>query len=199
MKLPLLLLALCAAVLVAAPARAQDTVTICHSTGSAENPYTELNLDNAGVLDHVNHEDDLVPAPAGGCPTTTVVDPEETPTATATPQYQVPTPTATAAPVPTATPDRKRDRDRDDDDAGGGVKGDGGEGGGAPSLSDSPPAAAQEQQAQGLDSGQLPMTGGEMWLVAAVGIGFLLSGFGVRLLFSISPAAAGRPPGPSDR
>ena len=50
-------------------------VTICHATSSATNPYVEISVStngaNGGKLsDHTSHEDDFIPAPAGGCPST---------------------------------------------------------------------------------------------------------------------------------
>jgi hypothetical protein len=176
---PLLLIALLIAAVPIAPARAQETVAICHATGNPQNPYQPLTLDNAGVLEHINHEDDLVPAPAEGCPAAAVVDPVDTPTATATPQYALPTPTATAA--PTATPRPHRDDEDDqagDDDGSGNVKGAGGSGG-SPTLTSAPPGG---RPAAAAGQNGLPMTGAEIWLIAAAGLGFLLCGSGIRLL-----------------
>lgn len=45
------------------------TLTICHATGDAAIPYEEITLDFDELVTHVDHEGDLVPAPAGGCPT----------------------------------------------------------------------------------------------------------------------------------
>lgn len=45
-------------------------VTLCHATGSATNPYVLITVSvNATTGNgHGRHEDDLIPAPAGGCP-----------------------------------------------------------------------------------------------------------------------------------
>lgn len=46
-------------------------ITICHRTGSAENPYVEITLSvNGATHGHAKHAGDLIPAPEGGCPTT---------------------------------------------------------------------------------------------------------------------------------
>ena len=47
--------------------------TICHSTGSAANPYVEITVSNNALKAHARHHDgrDIVPAPAGGCETET--------------------------------------------------------------------------------------------------------------------------------
>ena len=45
------------------------TLTICHATGDAAIPYEQLTLDFDELTTHVDHEDDLVPAPDEGCPT----------------------------------------------------------------------------------------------------------------------------------
>jgi hypothetical protein len=47
-----------------------DKVTICHVTGSKKNPYTEITVSVNGLNGHDKHEGDIIPAPAGGCPTT---------------------------------------------------------------------------------------------------------------------------------
>lgn len=188
MRPPVLSIALLAAFAVAAPVHAQDQVTLCHATGNPEHPYATVTVGDAGALEHINHDDDLVPAPADGCPDSPVVLPEDTPAPTPTPPYVLPTPSPTATPAATPRPPRDEDDDQaDDEEDGGGVKGAGG--GDSPTLTASPSAT------RAADTGDLPMTGAEMWLIAAAGIGFLLSGTGIRLL---SPAA-GRPPGPSGR
>jgi hypothetical protein len=43
-------------------------LTICHATGNAATPYDEITLDFNGLTAHIDHGDDLIPAPAGGCP-----------------------------------------------------------------------------------------------------------------------------------
>ncbi len=47
-----------------------EKITICHATGSAKNPYVEITIDSNGLHGHDGHENDIIPAPAGGCPTT---------------------------------------------------------------------------------------------------------------------------------
>src|SRR5215217_5713964 len=48
-----------------------DKVTICHKTGSANNPYVEITVSvNGATHGHSKHAGDLIPAPAGGCPGT---------------------------------------------------------------------------------------------------------------------------------
>src|SRR5882757_7591555 len=45
--------------------------TICHSTGSAKNPFVEITIADPAVAAHARHHDgdDIIPAPAGGCDT----------------------------------------------------------------------------------------------------------------------------------
>jgi hypothetical protein len=45
-------------------------VTICHATGSAKNPYVKITVSVNGLNGHDKHNGDIIPAPAGGCPTT---------------------------------------------------------------------------------------------------------------------------------
>ena len=48
-----------------------NKIDICHATGSATNPYVEITVSyNAATQGHghANHVDDIIPAPAEGCP-----------------------------------------------------------------------------------------------------------------------------------
>jgi hypothetical protein len=45
-------------------------ITICHATGSQNNPYVEITVSVNGLNGHSKHSGDILPAPAGGCPTT---------------------------------------------------------------------------------------------------------------------------------
>ena len=47
----------------------EDEITICHATGIETTPYEEITVTVNGLDGHVAHEDDIVPAPVGGCPT----------------------------------------------------------------------------------------------------------------------------------
>ena len=51
-------------------ATADGKITICHATGSTTNPYVEITVSINGLNGHDKHKDDIIPAPAGGCPTT---------------------------------------------------------------------------------------------------------------------------------
>jgi hypothetical protein len=52
-------------------ARLNDgNLTICHATGSAGTPYDEIKLDFNELVKHIDHKDDIIPAPPGGCPKT---------------------------------------------------------------------------------------------------------------------------------
>jgi hypothetical protein len=55
----------------AADGAAPTKVTICHKTSSAKKPYVKLTIrDKATLRRHTaTHHEDIVPAPAGGCPT----------------------------------------------------------------------------------------------------------------------------------
>ncbi len=45
-----------------------EKVKICHATGNPTNPYIELEVSFIGLDGHANDKNDLIPAPAGGCP-----------------------------------------------------------------------------------------------------------------------------------
>ncbi len=47
-----------------------DKITICHATSSKTNPYNEITVSVNGLNGHDKHENDIIPAPAEGCPTT---------------------------------------------------------------------------------------------------------------------------------
>ena len=47
----------------------EGEISICHATGIEETPYEEMTVSVNGLDGHVDHEGDIVPAPAGGCPT----------------------------------------------------------------------------------------------------------------------------------
>jgi hypothetical protein len=47
-----------------------DKITICHATSSEKNPYNEITVSVNGLNGHDKHEGDIIPASAGGCPTT---------------------------------------------------------------------------------------------------------------------------------
>lgn len=44
-------------------------ITICHATSSENNPYNEITISINGLNGHGDHEGDIIPMPAGGCPT----------------------------------------------------------------------------------------------------------------------------------
>jgi len=46
-----------------------EKITICHATGSEKNPFIEIIISANGLNGHEGHMDDIIPAPAGGCPT----------------------------------------------------------------------------------------------------------------------------------
>lgn len=49
-------------------------ITICHATSSESNPYEEITISVNGLNGHGDHEDDIIPMPAEGCPTTPLVN-----------------------------------------------------------------------------------------------------------------------------
>jgi hypothetical protein len=46
-----------------------QTIAICHSTGNETDPYKEITVSVSGLNGHAKHAGDIVPVPAGGCPT----------------------------------------------------------------------------------------------------------------------------------
>ncbi len=46
-----------------------EKITICHATSSSTRPYREITVSVYGLNGHGAHPGDIIPAPAGGCPT----------------------------------------------------------------------------------------------------------------------------------
>jgi hypothetical protein len=46
-----------------------NKISICHSTGSATNPFVEITVSQSALNGHEKHANDLIPAPTSGCPT----------------------------------------------------------------------------------------------------------------------------------
>jgi uncharacterized surface protein with fasciclin (FAS1) repeats len=46
---------------------AGEKITICHATGSEQNPYVKITISVDGLNGHENHPGDIIPAPANGC------------------------------------------------------------------------------------------------------------------------------------
>lgn len=49
-----------------------DKITICHATSSKTRPYREITISVNGLNGHGKHSGDIIPAPVGGCPTSTL-------------------------------------------------------------------------------------------------------------------------------
>src|SRR5207247_3643269 len=48
---------------------AKTKVTLCHRTSAGKNPYLKITVSTAAALRaHLRHAQDIIPAPAGGCP-----------------------------------------------------------------------------------------------------------------------------------
>lgn len=54
-----------------ASAAPPEKITICHATGSAQNPYVSITVSKKALAGHARHGDDIIPAPPTGCPTST--------------------------------------------------------------------------------------------------------------------------------
>lgn len=75
-----------------APRALSEKVTLCHYTGSAGNPYVTITVDrnSTAYQGHRGHPNDIIPAPAEGCPS-------------GPPEPTTPEPTATTSATATAT------------------------------------------------------------------------------------------------
>ena len=66
-----------------AAAQSAGTVLICEATGNPSAPYVEIRVNQSDLGNYSAGEGDIIPAPAGGCPTSGAAVPTET-SATAT-------------------------------------------------------------------------------------------------------------------
>jgi hypothetical protein len=168
-------LAVAAALVAAAPASAQETTAICHATGDSAQPFMALTVGPDELLAHLDHEDDLIPAPAAGCPGPAPATAAPTPAATPSPAA---TPVLTAAPTATPAPARRprRPRSTRPTPPRPTAAGRGGMAQVVRPLQTAPVATAATPA-----SPQLPYTGSEPLVIAMLGAGFVLGGAGLRL------------------
>ena len=173
--------------------RPSPKVTICHATGSETNPYVQITISENGLNGHGHHHkkagrpDDIIPAPAGGCPSTAPTQQsggEQGNTTTTTTTPTTPT-TETVAVAPERTTGESgvlgaQASGGSDEPGGGGVLGAQASGG-----SDAAPAAARESRRATV--GSLPFTGFELAFVVIVGLVALLGGVALRR--SLAPGA----------
>ena len=166
-----------------------EKVTICHRTGSATNPFVEITISVNGLNGHGDHEGDIIPAPAGGCPATEPAPAAETETAPDEPAVVTEEPVAPA--------------DEEDVPDEGSVLSGGGSGGATPRERTTPvgdpipavpasvpaepaePAAAAPAVPAALPAAardELPFTGLETWLLLMVGVGLTMAGTGLWLI-----------------
>ena len=152
---------------------AHQKTTLCHATGSETNPYVEITISDRAVQAHARHQDgrDIIPAPAGGCPTGASA---ETPSAE---ELAAPVGEEVAAVTEGRTEATER---RGESDVAGVTQtstprttADGED---APA---SAVAAATETSEAG-DDGSLPFTGLELLFVVMVGTALLLAGYALR-------------------
>jgi hypothetical protein len=169
--------------------------TICHATGSATNPFVTITISNNALPAHMRHQDgrDIIPAPAGGCPTGQQTQTEQPP-GTTTEQTPPPTTTETQTPAPatseTTAPATQQpaaqvlgqtvtgsspSKSGPTSTPAGGVLG-ATTSGSSPSASASPAATGTRASS----SSSLPFTGTDAIIVAILGLAALLLGVTMR-------------------
>jgi hypothetical protein len=152
--------------------------TICHATGSKTNPYVTITISNNALPAHQRHQDgrDIVPAPAGGCPTAAAAQQQaaqEQPAATPSTTQSAgkdkgevlgaTTSGSSTSPASSAAPDRIRVLGATTS-------------GRAPSAGSAPAALATRRSS----SSGLPFTGTDAIIVAILGLAAVLLGVTVR-------------------
>ena len=155
-----------ALLLLVTPASARGQVTaLCHATGDPNTPYQLVEVAPEATLEHLQHGEDIVPAPPEGCPAQLVADEVD-------PAYPLPTVTAApdVVPSPQQRPRRRRASRRPSPAAPRGQV--------APAITSGNLGATAE-----VESETLPMTGAEVPMIALMGFGFLLAGAGLRLRY----------------
>jgi len=158
--------------------------TICHATGSATNPFVTITISNNALPAHMRHQDgrDIIPAPAGGCPTGQQTQTEQPPGTTE--QTPPPTTMQTSAPatqqaaaqvlgetVTGSSPSKSGPTSKPS----GGVLG-ATTSGSSPSASASPAATGTRASS----SSSLPFTGTDAIIIAILGLAALLLGVTMR-------------------
>jgi hypothetical protein len=159
-------------------------VTLCHATGSDTNPYVEITVSVRAVKAHDRHQndEDIIPAPAGGCPTgasqeSPAAKAEEVLTALGAPLVPTTTPSSetTAAPTGGVADETASSEPR--------VLGAEGQGGTEPAAAAEPTAGADESDEEE-SGGSLPFTGLELLIIGAIGVALLLAGIAGRRAFT---------------
>lgn len=197
----------------AAPARAQETTSLCHYTGDPQQPYVLVTAQGDEIEGHLDHELDVVPAPALGCPTF-VPEPDPEPTETPSPLPEGPVAIChlavggvyEALEVPVDALEVHADHDQDlvpapaggcpdavEEEPGSGGEGDGGGGQGGDrdrsrdrrdgGVPTAAPVAASAGASAAMPDG-LPLTGARPEVVLLLGLGLLACGAGMRLRLS---------------
>jgi hypothetical protein len=164
-------------------------VTICHATGSETNPYVTITIAEPAVAAHRRHQhgEDIIPAPAGGCPAAAIAPAAPTATATPTetkaaaPAAQVVAPAKAVAPAAAQAPAAaggEASLQTAPATANGDVLGEEASGGSAPAAA-APATTTRESgvdAATAADTSTLPFTGLDLWLVVAAGLAALVAG-----------------------
>jgi outer membrane biosynthesis protein TonB len=159
----------------------EGRITICHATASATNPFVEITVSVNGLEGHGDHTNDIIPAPAGGCPGGTTPPPPPPPpppvvtppTVAPTPPTVVPaatpvtTPVSTPVVTPPATPAEEEEPTEEEPEAED-----------EPEEADAPEQAAAAPRAVAAKA--LPFTGFDTGQMIGLGLFLLLAGFALR-------------------
>ncbi len=140
-------------------AAASGPVLLCHATGNPSQPFLLVEFENGDLGGHEVDLGDLIPSPNGTCPGLDAAYgvPTATPTATATASA-----TATATPEPTLVVRGTRRRSSP--------------GPGSPGLAGGATATGTPTATTGQ---RLPLTGLDLWVLFAIGSGFVMAGLRV--------------------
>lgn len=179
---------------VANPHAKAGKTTICHSTGSATNPYVQITVSDNALKAHARHHDgrDIVPAPAGGCPSGETAASQPAPNEQAPASAIAGDPPQDTSSAPAVTPAEPGSATEGVATTGPRVLGVSETKGAAPDagvlgVSASQPAAAGA--ASGLPAAEptatrgfagLPFTGLDLVLILVIGAGALLAGVALR-------------------
>jgi hypothetical protein len=178
--------------------RPAGKITICHATKSVKNPYVEITISVNGLHGHGPAEDprhhegswqDIIPAPAGGCPSTvqqssgpvteTKTEPTSTPTTTPPTSVALLAAPEVAATAPAGQAVLGAQASGGSEPAGASAPG-ASKVLGASASGSTPPAAAVAARAEDDASGSLPFTGFELAIVLLAAAAALLGGFALR-------------------
>ncbi len=187
-----------------AAAQSSTTVLICEATGNPSAPYVEIRVSQSDLSNYSAGEGDIIPAPAGGCPTAAgSVAPTETSATTSSTASTTTATTTSSASTSASTTSAAHHKKHTTASSGTQASSTSSLAPTNPALTTSTTSSA-ELTPEVVSATSLPRTGGQVPLTLGLGLLALIGGVGAALGPDAGPpGAAGTlaspPPPPSNR